>query len=62
MATATTPNTCQFLTIIECAEELKISERTLRDLLASGEIRAVRLGTRIVRIPRAEIDRLANGK
>ena len=48
-----------FLTIWEAADELKISDRSLRKLIAAGEVRATRLGKRIVRIPRAEIERLA---
>jgi excisionase family DNA binding protein len=48
-----------FLTILEAADELKISERSLRSLITAGEVRARRLGKRIVRIPRTEIERLA---
>jgi excisionase family DNA binding protein len=48
-----------FLTLWEAADELKISDRSLRNLIAAGEVRATRLGKRIVRIPRAEIERLA---
>jgi excisionase family DNA binding protein len=59
MATATARKPDTFLTIWEAADELKISERSLRTLIAAGEIRARRLGKRIVRIPRSEIDRLA---
>jgi excisionase family DNA binding protein len=61
MATATIGNSDRFLTLFEAADELKISERSLRSLIAAGEVRAVRLGKRIVRIPRAEIERLASG-
>jgi excisionase family DNA binding protein len=49
-----------FLTIVEAADELKISERSLRTLVAAGEVRARRLGKRIVRIPRSEIERLSD--
>ena len=59
MATVTVRNPDLFLTIVEAADELKISERSLRSLIAAGEIRARRLGKRIVRIPRNEIERLA---
>lgn len=48
-----------FLTVAEAAEALKVSERAMRYLLARGEVRAVRLSRRIVRIPRAELERLA---
>lgn len=60
MGTATTRKPDLFLTICEAADELKISERSLRHLLAAGEVRARRLGKRIVRIPRSEIERLAS--
>ncbi len=59
MPTATARKPDLFLTIFEAADELKISERSLRSLIATGEVRARRLGKRIVRIPRSEIDRLA---
>lgn len=60
MATATTRKLDTFLTLWEAADELKISERSLRSLIAAGEVRARRLGKRIVRIPRSEIERLAS--
>jgi excisionase family DNA binding protein len=59
MKKATTRTPELFLTIVEAADELKISDRSLRSLIAAGEVRATRLGKRIVRIPRAEIERLA---
>ena len=61
MRTAIASNTAPtFLTVVEAADELKISERSLRTLIAAGEVRAMRLGKRIVRIPRVEIERLAS--
>lgn len=45
-------------TIIETAAALKISERTVRDLIEAGEIKALRLGNRIIRVPKTEIERL----
>jgi excisionase family DNA binding protein len=48
-----------FLTLVEAASELRISERSLRSFIAAGQVHAVRLGQRVVRIPRAEIERLA---
>jgi excisionase family DNA binding protein len=59
MATATARKPDTFLTLWEAADELKISERSLRSLIKTGEVRARRLGKRIVRIPRSEIERLA---
>lgn len=49
-----------FLTTFEAADELKISDRSIRNLIAAGEIKATKLGRRIIRIPRSEMDRLAN--
>jgi excisionase family DNA binding protein len=60
MPTATARKPAEFLTIIEAARELKISERCLRYLIVAGEVRATRLGKRIVRVPRREIERLAD--
>jgi excisionase family DNA binding protein len=59
MPAANTRKPDLFLTLFEAADELKISDRSLRSLISAGEVRACRLGKRIVRIPRAEIDRLA---
>ncbi len=47
-----------FLTVREAAEQLAISPRHLRRLIARREIRAVRLG-RAIRLPEAELRRLA---
>lgn len=59
MLSRTVQNRSQiFLTICQTAKELQVSERTLRSLIATGEIKATRLGKRIVRIPRTEIERL----
>ena len=48
----------QFLTPIEAANLFRVSDRCMRDLIKSGEVKAVRLGKKIVRVPRAEVDRL----
>jgi excisionase family DNA binding protein len=50
----------RLLRIADAAAQLTISERHLRELVARGEVRAIRIG-RCVRIPRAEIDRLCEG-
>jgi excisionase family DNA binding protein len=54
-------NPSPFLTLTEASELLKISDRSLRKLIALGEVRAVKLGRRIVRVPITEIDRLLAG-
>jgi len=48
------------LRVAEAAELLSISRSSLYQLMASGEVRTVRLG-RTVRIPRGELERLAGG-
>ena len=48
----------QFLTIAETKRILRISRPTLMNLLAKGEIRAVKVGYQW-RIPVAELDRYA---
>jgi excisionase family DNA binding protein len=60
MAVLTAPDdTSDLLTVAEAMAELRCSESTVRRLIASGELPAVRLGTaRLVRIPRAGLDAL----
>lgn len=48
-----------FLTIDEVAALLCVSTRTVRRRLESGALRRAPLGGRIVRIPAAELNRLA---
>ena len=60
MATATIKPNDAFLTPAEAADLLKISDRSLREFTKRGTVRAVRLGDRTIRYPRAEIERLAN--
>jgi len=62
MAAVTAPRIDFFLTLQEAADVLKISERSLRSAVAAGEVRSMRLGKRIVRIPRDEIERLRRGE
>ncbi len=47
-------------TVVEAAEEIGVHHLTLRKAIARGEIRAVRVGRRIV-IPQAELDRFLQG-
>ena len=51
------PDPTAGLTIDEAARHLRLSERTVADLVADGTIRCVRFGRRVV-IPRTEIARL----
>lgn len=50
----------EFLTVAQLCDALQLSDRTARELIASGEIRSIRLGRsgRVIRIPKAEISRL----
>ena len=49
-----------FLRVEEAAAMLKLSSKTIRRLIARGDLRAVHIG-RLVRIPSFEIDRLIAG-
>jgi excisionase family DNA binding protein len=46
------------LTVREAAEELMIPEATLRDWIFRKKISVVRVGEKIIQIPRSEIQRL----
>jgi excisionase family DNA binding protein len=58
MATATAQMQPVFFTPQELGDILKISERTVRLAIEAGEIRATRLGKRVIRVPQHEVDRL----
>lgn len=38
------------LTVAEVADELRVTQRFVRQLIARGDLRAVRVGSRIVRV------------
>ena len=38
-----------FLTVAEAADELAVTERFIRKLIAEGDLRAVKVGARVVR-------------
>lgn len=42
----------------EVADELNISKRQVHHLIAAGELTAVRIGIRVVRVSRASVDAL----
>jgi excisionase family DNA binding protein len=46
----------QYITILETAEYLGVTERTVRQAIADKRLRAYRLGRRIVRLRVDEID------
>ena len=49
----------ELLTVGEAVEELRCSESTVRRLIGSGELAAVRIGSaRAIRVPRSSLDAL----
>lgn len=46
------------LKVREVAQELRCSKNTVYDLIRSGQLRALRLGERNIRITREEVDRV----
>jgi excisionase family DNA binding protein len=50
------------LTRPEAARELNLSVRTLDELIATGQLRVIRLGRRLVRIRPADLEKLIRGR
>src|ERR1700749_3467381 len=48
----------ELLTVAEVAGQLKLNQQTIRNWIDRGELPAVRLGSRRVRIRRADLDAL----
>ena len=55
-STITDPTRSEFLTVAEAAEELRVTERFIRKLIATGDLSAVKVGSRLVRIRRASLE------
>jgi excisionase family DNA binding protein len=49
--------TREWLTVPEAAEELRIPRTRCYDLIATGELPAVRIGERSIRVNRTELER-----
>jgi len=47
-----------YLTVAQAADELAVTERFIRKLIAEGDLRAVKVGARVVRIRRTDLDDL----
>ena len=45
-------------TVAEAADELAVTERFIRKLISEGQLRAVKVGTRVVRIRRTDLEDL----
>jgi excisionase family DNA binding protein len=58
MALTTTDPRPPFLTVAQAADELAVTERFIRKLIADGQLRAVKVGTRVVRIRRTDLEDL----
>lgn len=52
------PTQSRLLTVTEAADELNVTERFIRKLIAEGNLDAVRVGTRLVRIRRTDLEAL----
>ena len=52
----------RLLKIPEAAAELSIGRSRLYELLQAGEIKAVKIGSRGVRVPASELDRFVEGQ
>ena len=55
---ATDPTRSPFLTVAQAADELAVTERFIRKLIADGHLRAVKVGIRVVRIRRTDLEDL----
>ncbi len=51
----------EFLTVAEVAELLKLNRQTVRNMVDRGDLPAVRVGTRRVRILRSDLDESGSG-
>ncbi len=47
----------EFLTVTQLAERWQVSEATIYRLMASGELAKTKIGTKVVRFARAEVER-----
>jgi len=56
--TAADPTRSPFLTVAQAADELAVTDRFIRKLIAEGQLRAVKVGERVVRIRRTDLEDL----
>ncbi|WP_164745256.1 helix-turn-helix domain-containing protein [Georgenia faecalis] len=56
MSTVAATSQPRFLSVSEVADELNVTERFVRKLIAQGDLNAVRVGSRLVRIRRTDLD------
>ena len=48
----------RFLSVAQAADELGVTERFIRKLITQGDLQAVKVGTRLIRIRRADLEDL----
>lgn len=56
MPNSPSPSHGPYLSIADTAEYLGLTTRTVRQMIADGRLRGYKLGQRVVRLRRAEID------
>lgn len=47
-----------FITLAEAADHLSVTERTVRNYIARGQLTGYRVGPRAIRVDAAELDRM----
>jgi excisionase family DNA binding protein len=57
MSLATTPRT-RYVTIGDAAEYLSVTDRTVRNYIARGDLTGYRIGTRAIRVDLRELEAL----
>lgn len=55
---AKTPPAQKYVTLKDSAEYLGVTERTIRNFIARGDLPAYRIGNRALRIDRADLDKI----
>jgi excisionase family DNA binding protein len=56
MGSKTTVQPPDYMSVLDTAEYLKVTPRAIRSMIADGRLRAYKLGPRIIRLRRDEID------
>lgn len=56
--TASKPTRSRFISLAEAAEYLSVTDRTVRNFIARGDLPAYRIGSRALRINRDDLDRI----
>lgn len=53
-----TPMAAEFVTVADTARRLSVTERFVRELIARGDLPAVKIGAKAIRIRRTDVDAL----